>query len=230
MSPTRRQERRLTQAFGVWAIVLGSAGCDGEGGGPTPTASQHVLRVQGNGAGSGTVISAEASPQLSCIITIGAVSGTCASAYPSNSAVRLVATPNAGSTFSGWSGDCTGTGQCVVDMSKERTVTATFAVPPVLVFALSLTLSGQGTGTVNSSPQGIGCTLVSGTRSGTCTATYALGTQVTLIAAAASGSSFAGWGNDGACYNSGTNSTCLVSMLQDHIVTAAFATAGPAFR
>jgi len=47
-------------------------------------------------------------------------------AYPGNSAVRLVATPNAASTFAGWSGDCTGGEQCVVDMSHERTVTADF--------------------------------------------------------------------------------------------------------
>jgi hypothetical protein len=41
--------------------------------------------------------------------------------------VRLVATPNGASTFSGWSGACTGTGDCVVDMMGERTVTAVFA-------------------------------------------------------------------------------------------------------
>ena len=48
-------------------------------------------------------------------------------AYPGNSAVRLVATPNASSTFAGWSGACAGTEGCVVDMSQERTVTAAFA-------------------------------------------------------------------------------------------------------
>ena len=48
-------------------------------------------------------------------------------AYPANSAVRLVAAPNATSTFVEWSGGCTGTDQCVVDMSQERTVTAAFA-------------------------------------------------------------------------------------------------------
>ena len=90
-------------------------------------ATNHVLRVQGNGAGSGTVTAPDASPQLSCSITRGAVSGVCAMAYPSNSAVGLVATPSAGSTFSGWSGACTGTDQCVVDMAREQAVTATFS-------------------------------------------------------------------------------------------------------
>ena len=47
--------------------------------------------------------------------------------------IRLIATPTNGSTFEGWSGDCTGTGECVVTMSEARNVTATFtrdAVPP----------------------------------------------------------------------------------------------------
>ena len=47
-------------------------------------------------------------------------------AYPSNSAVRLIATPNAASAFANWSGACEGTEGCVVDMSQERTVTVAF--------------------------------------------------------------------------------------------------------
>ena len=110
------------------AVLVGPAGCDDYGGGPTtPTATQHQLRVQASGAGSGTVTSPDASPQISCTITAGALSGTCAIAYPGNSAVQLVATPNGASTFAGWSGACTGTGDCVVDMTEERTVNASFA-------------------------------------------------------------------------------------------------------
>ena len=86
-----------------------------------------MLRVQASGAGSGTVTAPDASPQLFCSITQGALAGVCAMAYPSNSTVRLVATPNVGSTFEGWSGACTGTDQCVVDVSQERAVTAAFA-------------------------------------------------------------------------------------------------------
>jgi Divergent InlB B-repeat domain len=109
------------------AVLVGPAGCDDYGGGSTtPTATQHLLRVQASGAGSGTVTSPDASPQISCTITAGALSGTCGIAYPGNSAVQLVATPNGASTFTGWSGACTGTDQCVVDMSQERTVIASF--------------------------------------------------------------------------------------------------------
>jgi hypothetical protein len=49
-------------------------------------------------------------------------------AYPANSTVMLLATPNATTTFVGWSGACTGTDACVVDMAQERTVTAVFGV------------------------------------------------------------------------------------------------------
>jgi hypothetical protein len=116
-------------AFAAWSVFVGSAGCDGYSGGRAPTATQHVLRVQASDAGSGTVIAPDASPQLACTITAGALSGTCAVAYPSTSTVQLVATPNGASTFAGWSGACTGSGDCVVDMTEERTVNASFAPP-----------------------------------------------------------------------------------------------------
>ena len=108
-------------------MVIGSASCDGESAMQAATATDHVLRVQADGAGSGTVTAPDASPQLNCSITRGALAGVCAMAYPTNSTVQLIATPNVGSTFAGWSGACTGTDQCVVEMSNERTVTAGFA-------------------------------------------------------------------------------------------------------
>jgi len=121
-------------AFAVaWALIAGPAGCGADySGGSAPTQTQHVLRVQANGVGSGVVTAPDASPQLACKITGGALSGVCAVAYPSNSTVQLVATPNGASTFAGWTGACTGTGDCVVDMSEERTVTASFAAPLVV--------------------------------------------------------------------------------------------------
>jgi len=114
----------------VCAVIIGLAGCDDYGAvGLTTAATSHVLRVQGSGGGSGTVTAPDASPQLSCTITSGALSGLCGSGYPTNSAVQLVATATGGSVFDGWSGACTGTDGCVVDMSQERTVTAAFAAP-----------------------------------------------------------------------------------------------------
>ncbi len=124
-APTRPPRRRA-RAAAAWCIIA-MAGCDSDGiVGRASTPMQHVLRVQGNGVGSGTVTAPDASPQLSCSITRGALAGVCAMAYPSNSAVRLVAMPNGASAFAGWTGSCAGAGDCVVDMAQERTVTATF--------------------------------------------------------------------------------------------------------
>lgn len=57
------------------------------------------------------------------------------------------------------------------------------------VFPLTVTNLGKGTGTVTSDPEGIRC-------GATCTANYPAGTVVTLTAAPAAGSTFAGWGGD----------------------------------
>jgi hypothetical protein len=45
--------------------------------------------------------------------------------------VTLSATPDAGSIFSGWSGACTGSGDCHLTMGAARNVTATFTHIPV---------------------------------------------------------------------------------------------------
>ena len=60
-------------------------------------------------------------------------------------------------------------------MSAAQSVTATFALTPVN-YTLTVAKAGTGTGTVTSSPAGISC-------GGTCSASYASGTAVTLTAA-----------------------------------------------
>jgi uncharacterized repeat protein (TIGR02543 family) len=67
--------------------------------------------------GSGTVASSPAG------ITCGT---TCSASFTSGASVSLTATPTAGSTFTGWSGACSGTGTCAVAMSQAKSVTATF--------------------------------------------------------------------------------------------------------
>lgn len=79
--------------------------------------------------------------------------------------------------------------------------------PPT--YALSVAKTGAGSGTVTSSPAGISC-------GATCTANFDSGTAVTLTAAAASGSTFAGW-SGGGCSGTGT---CAVTMNAATTVTA----------
>ena len=51
---------------------------------------------------------------------------TCVHNYDNGQMVILVAAANTGQTFSGWSGDCTGTGSCQLGMTSPMAVTAMF--------------------------------------------------------------------------------------------------------
>ena len=147
-----------------------------------------TLTVTKAGSGSGTVTA-----------NTGAINcgSTCSGSYSSGTSVTLTASAASGATFAGWSGACTGTSTCTVSMTQARSVTATFNTAST--FALSITRAGTGSGTVTSNP-------AASTAASTCTANYSSGASVTLTAAAASGSTFAGW--SGAC--SGTGNCTVV--------------------
>jgi Divergent InlB B-repeat domain len=51
---------------------------------------------------------------------------TCSASLQAGTAFSLVAVPDDGSTFGGWSGPCTGTGPCALTVDADTTVTATF--------------------------------------------------------------------------------------------------------
>ncbi len=51
----------------------------------------------------------------------------CAFGFPTTNEVILTATPGAGAVFGGWSGECSGFASCTVNMSTDRSVSATFA-------------------------------------------------------------------------------------------------------
>lgn len=78
----------------------------------------HTLSVVRAGDGSGTVTSDPSG------IDCGA---DCSEGYEAGTPVSLTATPDAGSVFDGWSGDCSGTGACQVTMNGPHDVTATFS-------------------------------------------------------------------------------------------------------
>jgi hypothetical protein len=55
---------------------------------------------------------------------------TCSAEYDEGTVVTLNALPEPGWSFAGWSGDCSGTGACVVAMTAARSATAHFNPPP----------------------------------------------------------------------------------------------------
>lgn len=75
----------------------------------------HALSV--GVSGSGVVRSAQAS--ISC-------PGRCSARLRAGTNVTLNATPADGWAFNGWSGACSGTGECSVTMDAAKAVTATF--------------------------------------------------------------------------------------------------------
>jgi len=97
---------------------------------------QYALSISTSGTGTGTVSN---SP-----------TGT---SFNAGTAVTLTASPAAGSTFTGWSGGCSGTSPtCTVTMNSNTSVTATFALQNYTINASAGTggsISPSGTVTVS---------------------------------------------------------------------------------
>ncbi len=161
-------------------------------------ALRNSLVVTRIGRGRGTVRSEPAG--IEC-------GDTCSNIFPRDTEVTLTATAEPGSTFEGWSGACAGLETCVVSAAQAQLVTAAFNAIEV---PLTVEVLGPGSGTVVSTPAGISCP-------GSCAARFNAGTQVTLRANAAVGSSFKTWG--GACTSPGV---CVMTLSGATSVTATF--------
>jgi hypothetical protein len=162
---------------------------------------ERSLTVTRSGVGSGTVTS---SPLTG--IDCGAI---CSAVYLDGSVVTLAAIADADSIFTGWSGDCAGTGAEVdVTLDAARTCNADFAI------VRTLTIPAFSGGTVTSSPGDIDCP------SSTCQADFADGTAVTLTAVPDAPRQFLGWIGD--C--SGGDPDIVLQMTADLTCTPEFST------
>ncbi|MBI1299336.1 S8 family serine peptidase [bacterium] len=157
-----------------------------------------LLRISKQGSGAGVITSAPGG------INCGA---DCLAEFNRNTPVTLTATPTQGSIFTGWQGTCSGAGSCQVVLSGETQVTAQFDK----VQTLTVTRNGSGSGTVSSTPAGINC-------GATCSAPFGKDAEITLTAAASTGSIFQGW--SGAC--EGNAQSCTVRLSNDQSVIATF--------
>ena len=80
----------------------------------------HLLTAGRSGAGTGTVTATG----ISC-------GGDCSQSFGAGSVIVLTATPDAGSDLGSWSGcNSSSGGQCTVNLSADRLVTASFVVEP----------------------------------------------------------------------------------------------------
>ncbi len=82
------------------------------------------LAVSKSGTGAGTVTSLLAG--INC-------GSDCSEMLQDGTSVTLTASPAAGSSFTGWSGSCSGISTCTVTMNAARTVTAEFTMPPNVI-------------------------------------------------------------------------------------------------
>jgi hypothetical protein len=137
--------------------------------------------------------------------------GTCNAAFDSGVTVQLTAAPplDAGSIFQSWSGDCTGSGPCVVDMTADRFITATF-VPNTTTYTMTVAKTGAGSGTVQGG--GVDC-------GSTCSVSVPAGSVGVLTAFPDSVSTFAGWSGGGCAAG---QIDCVVNMDSEKTVTAIF--------
>jgi photosystem II stability/assembly factor-like uncharacterized protein len=158
------------------------------------------LHVSKAGTGDGTVTSTP--PGIDC-------GSTCTASYTEETSVTLTATPSSGSVFAGWSGACSGTGDCVLTMDSNKSVTATFNLEGG--YSVTVVKAGTGDGTVTSSPAGISC-------GSACSQAFQKITKVKLTAKANSDSIFTGWSGGG---YSGTK-PCQVTVDHAIAITASF--------
>jgi len=190
------------------AIEGGDAACPGPLGGSTVQDQRGVMRPSSGPIRGGAVCDIGAVEYANLMepdvfdldVTIGAggsvssdpagidCPGDCSMGAANGFVIELAALPAPGFEFVEWSGACSGTDpqNCDVTMSEPRTVTAVFEPEGE---SIVVTLDGNGTGSVFSSPAGIACP-------GDCEERFPFGTNVTLTASPDAGSEFLNWAGD----------------------------------
>ena len=114
----------------------------------SPAPQTFLLTVTKQGTGSGTVTSNPAG--INC-------GNDCSQNYNAGTVVTLFAAPAQGSIFAGWSGACSGTGNCIVTMNSNKNVIATFNLnqtnqtnlPDLIILSQSINVANNQTNQTN---------------------------------------------------------------------------------
>lgn len=165
---------------------------------------RYPITVTKTGTGGGTVVSNPAG--------INCGSGANCSADFMGDYTDLTATPDATSTFVGWTGcdEILTNGDCRVYATNAGAITAEFAIAE---YTLTVDKAGTGSGTVTGSdPTEISC-------GADCDQLYTVGTTVTLTATADNENTFVGWTSG--C-DSTSGNTCTVTLASNTTVQAQF--------
>lgn len=194
----------VPQTAGVEPAVVSSsvrgALAQATGDGKVPEDGRLTVAVVGSG--SGTVTSDPVG--VDC-------SAECTGSFVPGATVTLTAAPAVDSRFIGWSGaDCGPEPICSVILDGPKNVLAVFDLAPP-GSTLTVDVAGNGSGTVISNPPGISCP-------GTCAAGFEQGTEVTLTATPADGSTFVGW-QGGSCP---ATQSCTITVGGSPAVLAVF--------
>ena len=191
----------VKQTATVLALVFFLSACGGGEESSDDDGEEPVAKFQLNVSLSGEGQVTSSPSGINCSVN-------CNAEYDEGSQVSLTATPSAGFVFTGWSGNCSGDGNCNVQMTAAQNVVATFEQEQTQSFSLQVAVTGMGT--VTSSPSGINC-------GNDCSEAYESGTNVGLTAQPDEGYEFVSW--SGSCNGSGS---CNVSMSAQRTVTAEF--------
>lgn len=195
--------------------------------------NRYQLTITGTyngGSISGGVVTSDRGGINCKIAPGGAVSGKCTQQYRSGSIVTLHLAPAAGAKLAFVSGSCQPSPEnplaCDVTMHQNASVAVKFE-PQSNTAMLSIGGGAAGSGTVTSNPNGISCSITSGTAGSTgCAAAFPLNASVTLTATAASGSYLKAWAGGG-CDASGTGvgkstGVCTVVMSEARAIVVSF--------
>jgi len=137
----------------------------------------------------------------------------CSAAYLPATMITLSAEVEPGYSFTGWGGDCTGTGPCQLNMTMDRAVDAMFSANTT-TFTLTINTAGSGTGKVGIAEADAGFQCPS-----QCSFSSASGSVLNLGVVPGAGSTFGGWSGGGCAARM---IDCSVTLNSDVSVTATF--------